>query len=189
STKQKKEQVTVKLEDGQELTLPTRKHNDIYVSVEEAKETIYTDQTGAFPARSRKGNRYIMVLCEIDNNIIISEPMRNRTSGEMVRAYRALIKRLKNAGIKPKKQVLDNEASEEYKQAIKEEGLEYELVPKGQHRRNIAEKAIQTYKSHAIGVCSGLPQSFPLHQWDELLPQIDMQVNLLRFSNVAPKVC
>ncbi|KAL7523689.1 LOW QUALITY PROTEIN: hypothetical protein ACHAWF_000626, partial [Thalassiosira exigua] len=179
STKQKKEQVTVKLEDGQELTLPMRKHNDIYVSVEEAKETIYTDQTGAFPVCS--GNRYVMVLCEIDNNIIISEPMRNRTSGEMVRAYRTLIKRLKNAGIKPKKQVLDNQASEEYKR--------YELVPKGQHRRNIAEKAIQTYKSHAIGVCSGLPQSFPLHQWDELLPQIDMQVNLLRFSNGAPRVC
>jgi hypothetical protein len=67
--------------------------------------------------------------------------------------------------------------------------MEYELVPKGQHRRNIAKKAIQTWKSHAIGVLCGLPPSFPLFQWDELLPQIDMQVNLLRFSNIAPKVC
>ncbi|KAL7523352.1 hypothetical protein ACHAWF_000485, partial [Thalassiosira exigua] len=99
------------------------------------------------------------------------------------------MKRLQAAGIKPKKHILDNEASEEYKQVIKEQGVEYELVPKGQHRRNIAERAIQTYKSHAIGVLSGLPPSFPLSMWDELLAQIDMQVNLLRFSNVNPKVC
>ena len=129
-----------------------------------------------------------MTLCEIDNNIIISEVMKNRTAGEMIRAYRALMRRLKAAGIKPKKHVLDNEASAEFKQEIKEHGVEYELVPKGMHRRNIAEKAIQTWKAHAIGVFSGLPVSFPMSQWDELLPQIDMQVNLLRFSNVTPKV-
>ena len=64
----------------------------------------------------------------------------------------------------------------------------YELVPKGQHRRNIAEKAIQTWKAHAIGVYSGMSEKCPLAIWDLLLPQIDMQVNLLRQANVAPKV-
>ena len=36
---------------------------------------------------------------------------------------------------------------------------------------------------------SGLPATFPLFMWDKLLEQLDMQVNLLRFSNVAPNVC
>ena len=58
----------------------------------------------------------------IDSNAIMSEPMKNRTAGEMIRAYQALMLRLKAAGIK------DNECSEEYKQAIKENGIEYELV-------------------------------------------------------------
>ena len=66
--------------------------------------------------------------------------------------------------------------------------MQYELVPKGQHRRNIAEKAIQTWKSHAVGVFSGMSDKCPLTIWDLLLPQIDMQVNLLRQANTAPKV-
>ena len=50
------------------------------------------------------------------------------------------MKQLKVSGIKPKKHVIDNECSEDFKQAIIENLLEYELVSKGQHRRNIAEK-------------------------------------------------
>ena len=34
--------------------------------------------------------------------------------------------------------------------------IEYELVTKGQHRRNIAEKAIQTFKAHATGMFLGI---------------------------------
>lgn len=37
----------------------------------------------------------------------------------MIKAYLLLIKQMPNAGIKPKHQILDNEASEEDKQAIK----------------------------------------------------------------------
>ena len=64
--------------------------------------------------------------------------MRYMSADEMVRAYKFLIQRLKNAGIKPKKHVLDNEISEEFKNTISENDMEYELIHKGQHRRNIA---------------------------------------------------
>ena len=113
STKQKKEPITIKVEGGEELTIPLKKHNDIYVRIEEQRETMYTDQTGAFPTRSRKGNRYIMIMCEMDSNVILSEAMKNRTAGEMVRAYQVLMKKLKAASIKPKKHVLDNKDSTE----------------------------------------------------------------------------
>jgi hypothetical protein len=43
------------------------------------------------PKESRKGNQYIMVLTEIDSNAMLVEPMKNCTSGEMIRAYQALI--------------------------------------------------------------------------------------------------
>jgi hypothetical protein len=134
STKTKKKPTELALADGQTFTIPLVKHQDIYVSIDETKETIYTDQTGAFPVTSHKGNRYVMILCEINNNVILSEPMRNRTLGKIVRAYQAFHTRLAIAGIRPKKHVLDNECSNEYKEAIRENGMTYEMVPKGQHR-------------------------------------------------------
>ena len=50
-----------------------------------------------------------MILCEIDSNAVMSEAMKDRTSGEMVRAYQALLKKLKLAGITSRKHVLGNE--------------------------------------------------------------------------------
>ena len=47
---------TITLDDGTVLTLPLKKQRDVFVSVQDAKETMYTDQTGAFPTRSRKGS-------------------------------------------------------------------------------------------------------------------------------------
>ncbi len=41
----KKEEKTVKLQDGSELTIPLCKHQDIYTKVDDAKEIMYTDQT------------------------------------------------------------------------------------------------------------------------------------------------
>ena len=72
---------------------------------------MYTDQTGAFPITSKKGNKYIMILCEIDNNVILSEAMRNRSSGKIFRTYLILMQGLKAEGIRTKKHVLDNECS------------------------------------------------------------------------------
>ena len=51
----------------------------------------WTDQTGQFPKKSSRGNQYVMVLAEIDSNTILAEPMKNRTSGEIIRAYQVLI--------------------------------------------------------------------------------------------------
>ena len=117
-----KERIMVEVEDenGNVQKVPLKKHNDIYVRIDEAKETIYTDQTGAFPVRSRRGNRYIMVLCEMDSNTIHTAAMKNRTGSEIIRAYQELMDKLKAAGLKPKKHILDNECSKEFKQAIRE---------------------------------------------------------------------
>ena len=75
-----------------------------------------------------------MIMCEMDGNAIMSEGLRDRTAGEIIKAYQKLVKRLRKAGIRPKKHVLDNECAEEYKQAISDNEMQYELVPKGQHR-------------------------------------------------------
>ena len=96
-----------------------------------------------------------MVLTEVDSDAILVEPMKNRTAGEMIRAYQVLIDRLNSAGIFPKLHILDNECSTELKTVIKNNKMTFQLVPLHDHRRNIAEKAIQTFKDHFISILCG----------------------------------
>ena len=82
------------------------KQNELVLMVfdlsDEAQQLMYTDQTGKFPKKSSKGNHYIMVLIEIDSNAILVEAMKNRTAGEVIRAYLVLVTCLHNAGVTPR---------------------------------------------------------------------------------------
>jgi hypothetical protein len=141
-----------------------------------------------FPGVLSEGNKYIMVLHDVDSNSSWAEPMRNQTGGELILArYRALT-RMQRQGINPKHQVLDNQASEAYKDAIRALDMTYQLVPPGDHRCNMAEKAIQTFKDHFIGVLSGCAATVPIHLWFQLLPQIKRQLLLLRQSRLHPNL-
>ncbi|KAL7483838.1 hypothetical protein ACHAW6_009477, partial [Cyclotella cf. meneghiniana] len=103
--------------------------------------------------------------------------MRVRTTKKLITAYQAIFARWKATGvICPNWHVLDNEAPEELKHAIH------------QHQRNAAERAIQTFKGHLISVLAGVSEDFPINQWDELLPQTVLTLNLLRQSNIAPNI-
>ena len=107
-----------------------------------------------------------MVLAHPDSNGILQEPMKNCTSGEMIHAYQKLINRLKSTGITPKHHILDNECSADFMQTIRDNNMTYQLVPPHNHRRNMAEKAIQTFKAHFISILCGADKDFPLHLWD-----------------------
>ena len=60
-----------------------KKKRDIYIKVYDMKEKIYSDQTGKFPKTSQRGNKYIMVMVEVDSNAILVEPMKSRNDDEM----------------------------------------------------------------------------------------------------------
>ena len=158
------------IEENDHVPRPSKKQKDVFVRIyelqDELREKIYTDQTGRFPTRSSRGNQYIMVMCEMDSDAILFEAMKNRTAGEMVRAYQAMINKLALCGIHPKHHVLDNEISEEFKLALKRNDMTYQLVPTDDHRRNISERGIQTAKAHMIAVLSGVDPNFPMHLWD-----------------------
>jgi hypothetical protein len=64
----------------------------------------------------------------------------------------------------------------------------HELVPPDNHRSNRAERAIQTFKRHFISILSGADNKFPLSLWCALLEQTELTVNILRQSNVTPKI-
>ena len=89
--------------------------------------------------------------------------------------------------VRPKLHILDNEASAAFKVAIKE-NCELQLVPPDTHQRNLAERAIQTFKSHFIAILAGVDPSFPMNLWDRLIPQAVMTLNLLRQSHKNPSI-
>ncbi len=62
------------------------------------------------------------------------------------------------------------------------------LVPPNDHWRNIAEKAIQTFKGHFISILCGTDTDFPLHLWCCLLPQVEHTLNMLQSAQVALNV-
>jgi hypothetical protein len=106
------------------------KTRDIYTETYNVRETMFLDQTGQFPTRSQHGNKYILVMVEIDSNAILVEPMKSRKDAEMIRAYKLLLQRLKRVGIVPKKHMLDNEVYDNMKKHIHDTyKLDMELVP------------------------------------------------------------
>ena len=128
-------------------------------------------------------------MVEIDSSGILVEPMKSRKDAEMIRAYQALMLRLKRANIAPKKHVLDNEISTAMKDLIKDHyKMQLELVPPGCHRRNAAEVAIRNFKAHFLSILAGAATDFPNNLWDKLLPQAEITINLLRQSNATPTV-
>jgi hypothetical protein len=95
--------------------------------------------------------------------------------------------RLTNKGHLDNLQILDNEASTEYKRTIKTKWKAcFQLVPPHVHRRNQAERVIRTFKDLFIAILAGINKTFPKSLWDLLLPQAEMTVNLLRQSTILP---
>jgi hypothetical protein len=85
-------------------------------------------------------------------------------------------------------QRLYNEASLALRNYLTKQGINYQLAPPHIHRRNNAEREIQTLKNHFIaGLCSVDP-TFSLKLWDKVLPQATITLNLLKKSRSNPRM-
>ncbi len=111
-----------------------KKVRNVYTQMYMVRKTMFSNQTGQFPTRFLQGNKYIMVMLEIDSNAILVKPMNNCKDAKMIQAYNVLLLRLKWAGIVPKKHVLDNQVSKNMKNHIHDTcKFDMELVPPGCH--------------------------------------------------------
>ena len=83
-------------EETMRTVRPQTKERTIYYELHDydkftKQSKMWTDQTGRFPKKSSRGNQYVMVLAESNSDAILVEPIKNRTSGEMIKAYQVLI--------------------------------------------------------------------------------------------------
>jgi hypothetical protein len=153
-----------------------------------AKNTAYHDLTGRFPHRSSRGNEYLLIVYDYDSNSILHCALKNKTAAEIKRGWISIHERLARGGNQPKMYILDNEASADLKKGLKKYGLDYQLVPPHVHRRNAAERAIRTYKNHLLAFLATCDPDFPVSEWDRLMFQVELTLNLLRSSRVNPKL-
>ncbi len=166
---------------------PPKKRHDVYVKTFNAKEAMYTDQTGQVPANSSGGHKYIMVLVKIDSNFIDAEPMKSKMEDAMINAYLNLWKQISaSKTVRTKMHMLDNKASDKFKYEIKK-NCRIQLVPPDTCRRNLTEQAIRTFQNHFKAIIQGLDKTFLMKLLDKLLPQTTLTLKL-RQSNAVPIV-
>lgn len=104
--------------------------------------------------------------------------MPSRTRESQIATYTTTIKLPKQRSFTQKLATLDNETSDLLLQSLKNADLSINLVPPNIHRRNTAERAIQTFKAHFISILCGTHPKSPLNMWDKLL----LQAKITRIS-------
>ena len=66
---------------------PGVKYKDVHFLIFDAiKKSMYSDQTENFPITSAQGNKYIMVVVELDGNYIDGEPIQSRKAQSLTKA-------------------------------------------------------------------------------------------------------
>ena len=113
---------------------------------------------------------------------------KNRSASEIARAHQTVYTYLKERGLKPQLEILDNECSAELVKVMQNNNIQFQLVPPPLHRANAAEQAIRTWKNHFITILCGFDPRFPLQHWDKLLAQTNLTLNLLRPSRLNPRM-
>jgi hypothetical protein len=156
--------------------------NKLYIT-DVALAKHYTNNTGRLPIWARSGNQYITIAYHTHCNVVLCAPYPNRSHKHPLAGYNSIMHCLTNHGHNLDLQILDNKVSIEFKAAIEDTWkARYPLVPLNVHHCN------QTLKSHFLAIIAGLPPTFPQYNWDLLLPQTELTLNLLCQSSITPSM-
>ena len=136
----------------------------------EFQNMIATDLPGHYPITSLLGHKYLFVMFDTDSNFINTVPIKNNPTPELIKGFKHCHKYLKKRHFYAKLLPLDNKVSKDRIAHIEAEQLMYQLASPGDHCTNPAERAIQTFKNHFIGIISGTNPEFPSNCWDPLSP-------------------
>ena len=129
-----------------------------------------------------------MVGYHYDANAILAVTVRDRNATTLTTAWKKLHSQFEKSKNPPTIYVLDNEKSRELTDAFSSKGVAYQLAPPNNHRTNLAERAIQTHKSHFKSGLATCDLTYQLSEWDRLIEQSNITLYLLRDSRLNPHV-
>ena len=126
---------------------------------------IFGDPTSGFIAPSISGNNYIIIIYNYDINTIQPIAIPSRTKEALVTTYKIITSLLQSRDMTQKVATLDNETSELLLTSFEPSDISINLVTPNLHRRNTAEIAIQSFKTHFISLLCGTDPKFPINLW------------------------
>ena len=127
-----------------------------------------------------------MVAYHYDANFILIQPIQNRQTATLTVAWKLINDRLVKARVAPKSYIMDDECSDDLKTALSKVELNDQLVPPHIHRANKAERDIKTLKGHLKSGLATLYPDFTIQEWDRIIDQCELTLNLLRASRLNP---
>ena len=118
-----------------------------FVKFEDLKGMTSSDQTGAFPHTSARGNRYVMVREDSDAGPILATGIESRKKEHLLTGFITMYETLNKARINPIIHKIDNEFSKDLMEEIEARNLNCQIAPPGNHRTLPAERSIQNFKN------------------------------------------
>jgi hypothetical protein len=126
--------------------------NQVFV-VTKPLSNLFTNNTGRFPVRAHSGNQYVMIAFHANGNLILQQAFKSKSDRHRIAAYNTIMTHLAACGLSVDLQILNNEASPTYKEAITFKWKStFQLVPPDMHHCNQAERHL-----HIQGSLPGNP--------------------------------
>jgi hypothetical protein len=148
--------------------------------------TMYTNSTSAFPVPSFCNMQYVFVAYIYNLNAILVCAMPSKTNGAMIAVFTDILANLNAWGYAPALNLMDNECSKAVKAHIWSNHMDIHLISPHNHQVNDAERAIAMFKGHFISALTAVNRNCLLQLWDDFLPQVELTLNLLQFSQQDP---
>jgi hypothetical protein len=83
---------------------------------------------------------------------------------------------------------MDDQATTHIKNFLTNNECKLQLIEPHNHRVNVAEHAIQTFKDAFIAALATTDSDFPLQLWYRITPQVQDTLNLMRASRINPNI-
>lgn len=161
-------------------------HHEVFTLLLPTAHLCSADLTGRFPVSSRRGHQYFLV--SVWNGYIHFELLTSRASASLVKAYKATLQFFAERGRSISIARLDNETSAELDAFLRANVTTVQYIPPHSHRANCAERAIRTAKNHIVSMLSGAAPDFPLAEWDHIVEQAELTLNILRPYTPNPAI-
>ena len=161
--------------------------NTIFSSINTSIKT-YMDLTGRFPYKSSRSNECILIAYHIDSNAILGQAIKKRLALTITNAWKQFYSIINHTSATPNSWILDNEISHYLQHAIRKNSISFQLVSPHNHRSNLIERAIQTFKNYLKTGLGTVHPQFPIAEWDILLHQAFITLDLLHTANTNPNL-
>ena len=110
------------------------------------------------------------------------EPLKNRQAKNIADGWDNIDQQFTTVVLQPHTYVLDNEVYNTLKKAFERYTDNYQLVPPHSNQASKAERTIQTFKEYLKAGLGTVYPEYPITNWDILLTQAVMTLNMLRDS-------